>query len=292
LNSWDGRVKANAAIVDAGTGGAVSVYVSQASHVVLDINGYFEPAGGTASLAFYPATPCRIVDTRNPAGPFGGPYMTAGKTRSFTIPAGTCNIPATAGAYSLNFTVVPRGTFGYLSTWPTGQPQPLVSTLNAFTGEVTANSAIVPGGSAGALSVYVTHDADVVIDINGYFGPEGSGGLALYSLQPCRALDTRNSTTKQPFVHTLTANIVGSGCGVPAAAEALVTNATVIPPGALGFLSLWADGQTEPYVSTLNAYDGATTSNMALIPISNGSVDAYASDPTHLILDVSGYFAP
>jgi hypothetical protein len=36
-------VVANAAIVPAGTGAAISVYVSNASHVILDINGYFAP---------------------------------------------------------------------------------------------------------------------------------------------------------------------------------------------------------------------------------------------------------
>jgi hypothetical protein len=43
LNSWDGTVVANAAIVPAGTGGAIDVYVTGATHVILDINGYFAP---------------------------------------------------------------------------------------------------------------------------------------------------------------------------------------------------------------------------------------------------------
>ncbi|HEX4773047.1 MAG TPA: hypothetical protein VH351_19595 [Bryobacteraceae bacterium] len=218
--------------------------------------------------------------------------MTAGEARSFAIPSAACNIPATAAAYSLNFTVVPHGTFGYLSTWPTGQNQPLVSTLNAFTGQVTANSAILPAGAGGAISVYVTHPSDVVIDIDGYFGPEGSGGMALYSLAPCRALDTRGRGTKQPVSGTLIVDISGSGCGVPVGAQAVVSNATVVPPESLGYLSLWADGQTQPYVSTLNSFDGWTTSNLAIIPMAHGSVDAYASSPTQLVLDVSGYFAP
>jgi hypothetical protein len=43
LNSWDGAVVANAAIVPAGAGGAISVYVTNRTHVILDINGYFAP---------------------------------------------------------------------------------------------------------------------------------------------------------------------------------------------------------------------------------------------------------
>lgn len=42
LNSFDGRVVANAAIVPAGTNGAVSVFVTDNTHVLIDINGYYE----------------------------------------------------------------------------------------------------------------------------------------------------------------------------------------------------------------------------------------------------------
>jgi hypothetical protein len=42
----------------------------------------------------------------------------------------------------------------------------------------------------------------------------------------------------------------------------------------------------------LNADDLAVTSNMAITPTNNGVVNALASSPTHLILDVYGYFAP
>ena len=69
-------------------------------------------------------------------------------------------------------------------------------------------------------------------------------------------------------------------------------NATVVPTGALGYLSLWPDGQGQPLVSTLNAFDGIITSNMAIMPSTNGKVDAYASGLTQLILDISSYFAP
>ena len=43
LNSLDGRIKANAAIVPAGANGSVSVFVTNRTDVILDINGYFAP---------------------------------------------------------------------------------------------------------------------------------------------------------------------------------------------------------------------------------------------------------
>lgn len=57
-------------------------------------------------------------------------------------------------------------------------------------------------------------------------------------------------------------------------------------------LELWPAGASQPLVSTLNSFDGAITSNMAIVPTNNNDVGAYASQDTQLIIDVSAYFAP
>ena len=62
--------------------------------------------------------------------------------------------------------------------------------------------------------------------------------------------------------------------------------------GGLGYLTLWPDGQPKPLVSTLNALDGSISNNMAIVPNTDGSIDAYAPGITQLILDISSYFAP
>lgn len=192
----------------------------------------------------------------------------------------------------MNFTAVPKSALGFLTTWPTGQPQPLVSTLNAPTGAVTANAAIVPVGDSGSVSVFVTHDTDLVIDIDGYFAPPLPGGLSLFNLPGCRVLDTRIPADASPFNGERDVNVVSSGCSAPLAAKAFALNATVVPPGPLGFLTLWPQGNPQPLVSALNATDGTVTSNLAIVPTTNGSVSAFASNLTHLVLDISGYFAP
>jgi hypothetical protein len=301
LNSIDGRVKAVAAIVPAGANGDVCFFVTNDTDMVLDIDGYFVPVATPGSLAFYPVTPCRIVDTRNANGTFGGPSL-VGQTfpaagRSFPILSGSspCPLPPTAQAYSLNYTAIPKtGSLGFLTTWPTGQAQPLVSTLNVPTGTTTANAAIVPAGAGagGPISVFVTDNSDLVIDVNGYFAPFVSGGLSLYNVPPCRVLDTRNPPGSPPLNAELDVNVTNSGCGVPASAKSYVFNATVVPPGPLGFLTLWPQGATQPLVSTLNAVDAAVTSNMALVPTTNGSISVFPKNPSHVILDISGYFAP
>ena len=286
MNSLDGRIKANAAIVPAGSVGSVDVYVSNTTNVILDVNGYFTPPASN-TYQFYPLTPCRIVDTR---GGDGG-ILQAGVERDYTIP-GTCGVPSSATAYSFNVTVLPSaGGLDYLTVWPEGEPRPGVSTLNDNTGTIVANAAIVPAGS-GVTAFYAhSNSTNLLLDVNGYFAPAGTGGLSMYPQAPCRVLDTRQNNG-QPFMGEKTVSVEDSACAPPSNAAAYIFNATVVPPGPMLFLSLWPDGELQPTVSTLNAEDGSITSNMAIVPTTNGSIDAYAAGLTHLILDISGYFAP
>jgi len=294
LNSFDGRVKADAAIVAAGVNGAVSIYLTDTADVILDIDGYFVPTSNS-TLAFYPLPPCRVADTRMSDFPqgLGPPYLSGDMERDFPILESSC-IPTgiTPTAYSFNLTAVPHGSLGFLTAWAAGQHQPHVSTLNSFGGQVVANAAIVAAGTDGEISAYVSDDTDLIVDMNGYFAPPGQGGLSLYQVAPCRVLDTRKVGSGQPFVGQLTVDVVDSVCGPPGTAQAYVFNATVVPSGYLGYLALWPDGSHRPGVSTLNSWDGAVTSNMAIVPTNNGKIDAYASEATHLILDIASYFAP
>ena len=58
------------------------------------------------------------------------------------------------------------------------------------------------------------------------------------------------------------------------------------------YLTLGASNQSAPAVSTLNALDGAITSNMAIVGTTTGAVNAFASQATYLLLDTTSYFAP
>src|SRR5271154_2638614 len=199
---------------------------------------------GSASLQFLPVTPCRIMETRGPNGPLGGPFIAGGTIRAVPIPSSACAIPV-AAAYALNITVVPRsGTLGYLTAWPTGQAQPLVSTLNSLDGSILANAAIVPADASGSINVFVTDDTDLVIDINGYFTTPGTGTLQFYPLRPCRVLDTRelNGAFGGPALTggiSRSFAIPSSGCGTPNNASAYSINVTAVPQGALGYVTVW-----------------------------------------------------
>lgn len=154
---------------------AATLRASQPTHAVMDVSGYFgnSPLLGAGSK-FYPLTPCRVADTRTDSGKtaaFGPPQLPADGVREIPIPQSGCGVPSTAKAYALNFTVVPPGPLPHITAWPAGSPQPLVSTLNSYLGQVVANAAIVPAGSNGAIRVFASNATDLIIDISGYFAP-------------------------------------------------------------------------------------------------------------------------
>ena len=255
------------------------------------------PSGGT--LQFYPLPPCRVLDTRNPAGPLGGPPLAAGQTRSFPI-SPACGMPAGISAYSFNVTVAPQDDLGYLSAWPTGVGQPVVSTLNSPVGEVLANAAIVPAGSGGAVSFFATDATHLIVDINGYFAAPSSSGLNFYAVTPCRLVDTRNlaGPFRRPSILAGTARSFALSygpCDLPAfpTEQAYSLNMTVVPQGPLSFLTTWPTGINQPFVSTLNALDGQVVANAAIVPSgATGSISAFATNTTDVIVDTNGYFGP
>jgi hypothetical protein len=292
LNS-DGRTKAVAAIVAAGANGGVSVYASDSTQVALDVTGYFVPAGSTAAgLAYYPVTPCRVADMRGD----NGSHLRGGQSRAIPVQASACQVPGSAQAYVLNLTALPHqvgnAALSYLTAWPTGKAIPPIPSLTASAGSMTANAAIVEAGVGGSINVYAKQDMDLTADVSGYFAPPGEGGLALYTMTPCRMLDTRSSVMSARLTGLRHVNALANSCSVPGSARALVLNATVVAAQAPGSLTLWEDREAQPEVSTLRADQGVTTSNMTIVPMKHAAFNAHASEPTHLILDVSSYFAP
>ena len=122
---------------------------------------------------------------------------------------------------------------------------------------MTANAAIVPIGNGGEVSTFAYNDTDLIIDIDGYFAPPGAGALSLYPAAACRVLDTRSGNGAFSGTLSPPVDVLGSVCAPPKQSLAYVFNATVVPSGSLGYLTLWPDGSSQPVVSTLNAYDGA-----------------------------------
>src|SRR4030095_348579 len=87
------------------------------------VRGVFADIGWGSSAPpsttqFVPVTPCRVMDTRDPPGPLGGPLLFGGVPRTIPVPSSSCGIPANATAYSLDVTVVPSsGPLSVLTVW-------------------------------------------------------------------------------------------------------------------------------------------------------------------------------
>lgn len=136
-----------------------------------------EATAQVAGLQYFAVTPCRAHDTR-----FGTAINSA--TIRTILLRGSCGIPQSAVAVSLNLTVTqPTAPAGDLRIAPAGVGFPNVSTLNYIQGDTLANGAIVPLGSvpvgqpdfqvlgagcapAGCSNTYTYH---LIVDVTGYF---------------------------------------------------------------------------------------------------------------------------
>src|SRR5262249_5755837 len=81
---------------------------------------------------------------------------------------------------------------GFITVWPTGEPQPLVSTTNPNgVGDIRSNLALVKLGAGGKLGGFSLEPSHVVIDVVGFFS-NGSGDAGLFTVQtPARVADSR-----------------------------------------------------------------------------------------------------
>ena len=132
-------------------------------------------AGATVTAAgnngFYTVTPCRVADTRNAAGPYGGPALNANTSRSFTV-TGQCGIPSTAEAIALNVTVTDATAPGDLRLYPTGYAQPSTTGINYLAGKTRANNGSYALGTNGGLTMHcdqASGTVNVILDVFGYF---------------------------------------------------------------------------------------------------------------------------
>jgi hypothetical protein len=138
-----------------------------------------DPGGNTSEFSactslqstYFTVAPCRVADTRNANGPYGGPPLAANTDRTFII-GGQCGIPADAQAVSFNLTITQPTAQGDLRAFTAGGIAPLVSTMNWRPGQTRANNAVIPLGAGGDITLHpdqASGTTQVIIDVNGYF---------------------------------------------------------------------------------------------------------------------------
>ena len=299
INFPSGDIRANAVTVSlSDTGELSAVYMASpgaTTHLVLDVTGYF--VRDTAGSTYHAFDPARVLDSRTGVGLSG--KFSDSTPRTFAV-AGQGGVPVGAVAVTGNVTVVNQSKAGYVAVGPGVSASPAFSTLNFPTGDTRGNAVTVALDGSGNLgAVYkATPGAttNLVFDVTGYFLHDLTGTRYI-PLEPVRLLDTRTgngltgkfvSGTPRPW------DIAGIG-GVPADAEAVTGNLTVVSQSKAGYVALGPTVTSNPPFSTLNFPLGDTRGNAVSVDLSDtGQLDAVykaaSGATTHLILDVTGYY--
>jgi hypothetical protein len=177
-----------------------------------------------------------------------------------------------------------------------GVPATGVSWVNA--GKLSATTG---AHAAGTANVVVTNpDTQTGTLANGFVYGSTTPPVKLYTLTPCRVLDTRNATGPLggPALSgggaQRTFTVTGT-CGIPSSAKSISVNLTVTQAAAAGSLTAYAGNGAPNGTSSISFAAGATRANNAIVRLSTdgtGSigVENDAAGAAHFILDVNGYF--
>ena len=154
-----------------GTHPIAAHYSGDTNYSAQDSPPIAETVIGPPTSFFGLASPCRLFDTRQPAGPYGGPALAPGADRTVVV-TGHCTVPAGAAAIAVNVAVTQGSTVGGLILFPAGTAAPNASTINYGAGRTRANNAVVSLGPSGDFTIRTsqpTGSVDVIVDVGGYF---------------------------------------------------------------------------------------------------------------------------
>jgi subtilisin family serine protease len=162
LNFIAGQTVPNAVVAGVGAGGAVCFYSMSATHLVVDVNGYF-PAGS----GFAPLTPSRLLDTRPDS--FVAPQAASGSSPTTTesVPS-TSEMRVTAvGHARVVATVADQAALERLLVHLDGEG---VTPLSVWTDGVFGATAVIDRGQLAALRALpgvVSVEADETVALAG-----------------------------------------------------------------------------------------------------------------------------
>ena len=253
----------------------------------------------SAPSYYVPLTPSRLLDTRTGQG--GNISPLSDQTFTELQVTGVGGVPqANVTAVVMNVTAVTPTGSGYITAWPSGEPQPLVSNINFVPGQTVPNLVTVKVGANGRVNLFNSAGSThLLADVAGYYTTTPAPGGRFTAVTPARLLDTRSGTGTGGAINplgqdqSLNLNVTGVG-GVPASGvTAVALNVTVDQPTGTGYLTVWPAGEQRPLASTHNYVPGLTVANLVLAKVgANGQVSIYNSaGNTHVVADVIGYFS-
>jgi hypothetical protein len=152
--------------------GPVAVVVTNPGGQSATVNpGYFYAPPAVAS-DFYTVPPCRLLDTRNANGSWGGPIFGPSAQRTFTV-TGRCGVPAGATAVAANVTVFQPTALGSISAFPGNAFDLGTAAVNFLAGAVRANNNLIQLSTNGTGTIGIRNNSagnsHVIVDVFGYF---------------------------------------------------------------------------------------------------------------------------
>jgi glucose/arabinose dehydrogenase len=262
-----------------------------------------------SGLMFYPLPrPVRLLDTRAGQGNCDSVSTPVAAGTSLSILARTTcesiTIPATAQAVVGNLTVLNQtAQTGYLTIYPDGQPVPLAANMIYEPNGILSNNFTVALSSDGRFNVFSERTIHIAVDISGYYAPPGTGGLFYHPLpKPVRLLDTRAGqgncdSVSAPIAAgtslTTQARTTCETLTIPAAAQAIVGNATVLNgSGQTGYLTIYPNGVPVPLAASMIYKPGQILSNAFTVSLNaSGEFNIFGERTIDMAIDVAGYYS-
>jgi hypothetical protein len=289
--------------------GAINIFVTSNTDVVIDVTGYYAPPSA-AGLYFHPLPkPIRLLETRTgePGCVTTNAALLAGsiRTQNGIITCDGVTIPSDALALVGNATTVDPQADGFLTLYPANATQPFVSSSNFVAGQIMNAPFTVGLSPSGSFNIFTTTTTQLVVDITGYYSSQMNNvtgqGLLFNSLgSPLRLLDTRPGESGcylpgAPMAGgtTYTQQTQSACTNLTPTARALIGNATIVDPSAAGYLTFWPSNVTQPLIATSNYTQSQVFNRYFTIGLApDGSFKRFSTANTHLVIDISGFFAP
>lgn len=186
-------------------------------------------------------------------------------------------------------------------------------------GAVTA-ALLIAGGAGATGAAFAGNDEGAQppspgVDTSGASAGKILGGgtneTTFVPISPCRIIDTRNAGGKlTPAEGSRVFDVAGSGasfaaqggkangCGIPTGATAIETTITAVDAQS-GFLRVWPANTSAPNATFMNYDDAFNVSNTGAVGINGCPVVCLINtdlrirafgNPTHVVVDVNGYY--
>ncbi|HMV48228.1 MAG TPA: BACON domain-containing protein [Blastocatellia bacterium] len=204
-------------------------------------------------------------------------------------------VPAAGGAFSVNVITDP-GCF-----WTSFSNSPWITVTGGTSGigNGTVNYTVAQNATGAIRNGSLTIESKIFAVTQS----DGTGGLQFYPLsRPIRLLDTRAGFSgcdapQAPITgntsRTQTARRTCDGLTIPLNAQAITGNITTVESGG-GFLTLYPSDAAQPLVANSNFNPNEILNNVFTVGLGNadGAFKIYVTSTTHVVVDVTGYYAP